>query len=56
MFYNLNMRIILVNCQSESFYIITNKSNSKIRTINKKKLYISCFDTRFIHNCLSYLI
>ena len=40
MSYYSNMRIVLVRCESESFYIITNKSNSKIRTINKKAIYL----------------
>lgn len=38
-YYN-NMRIVLVRSESRLFYVITDKSNSKIKTINKKAIYL----------------
>lgn len=34
------MRIVLVKFESKLFYVITNKSNSKIKTINKRAIYL----------------
>lgn len=38
-YYN-NMRIVLVRCESRLFYVITDKSNTKIKTINKRAIYL----------------